>query len=104
MPVVRRHAELLDTAPAVGHHLPFLLVVEQNEENRWWLVYLEYPEVGIEHTFRYILIRTLQVNLNALRVVEVVPGETSVLDDMDEDDDSSVFRWRAGFFADSDSD
>jgi hypothetical protein len=51
LPVVRRHADIMDVAPAIGLHLPILLVVEQNVECRWWLLYLEYPEVGVLHTF-----------------------------------------------------
>ncbi len=39
-----------------------------------------------------------------LSLLEVGHGETSVVDDTDEDDDNSVFHWRAGFLAELDGD
>ncbi len=108
LPVQRRHADVMDVAPAVGLHLPFLLVVEQAEDVRWWLLYLEYPEPGILHSFRYLMVRSFRVELNSIPVVEVGSEEGAAravrAESDDEDDDHSVFRWRAGFFEHSDSD
>ena len=104
LPIVWRHADIMDVAPAVGLHLPFLLVVEQNDDNRWWLVYLEYPNPGIEHAFRYLLVRSFLMEFDSSPVmeVEIVDAGVAASSD-DEDDDNSVFLWRAGFFEHSDS-
>ncbi len=63
---------------------------------------MEYPEPGILHSFRYLMVRSFRVELNSIPVVKVGSEEGAAravrAESDDEDDDNSVFRWGAGFF------
>jgi hypothetical protein len=85
LPVEHWHGRVMDVAPAVNHQVPVLLVVEEDDETRWWLLYLEYPEVGSRHVFRYILLRSLLLDLS-VPIVVVDREETEVEGDAGEED------------------
>ena len=92
LPVEPYHGGIVDVAPAVNPLMHFLLVVEESEHTRWWVLYLEYPEIGSRHAFRYIFLRSLQLSLAV--PIEMVRGERMAVGSApDEDSNEPRSGW-----------
>jgi hypothetical protein len=92
LPVEPHHGGIVDVAPAVNPLMHFLLVVEESEYTRWWVLYLEYPEIGSRHVFRYMYLRSLQLSL-AVPIEMVREERVAVGSAPDEDSDEPRSGW-----------